>query len=192
MSDETLSQRLQKIINSLNQVRKSLNTSNLEPANLNWETCLTTMPVVGKQIQLILREITPVLKYYVVFPTSPDGPKDLNALDIFCAKDISELDSENQACKEDYQKAIHEFNFESYQPEERKEFIERLIADHNVICKGLDDFAASLIKEKQLKKTQNISQTISTQPQAPPFDLLNALNDGTFKGNSEALPVHPR
>ena len=177
---DSLPNKLQNILTKLNETKRSLDPSKLEPANLNWEAYLKTMPILSKQFQDIIDKIS-MLRYIVVYPTKPDSPDQRISTDaLLCANDIPELNSENATCKQRYQEVIKELGFENSSAKERKGNLENQIADHNMVCESAKDMTNELIRKYGLT-TPN---TNYVPPTKPTFMSLLAMSNG-----SEFLPV---
>lgn len=180
---ESLPHQLQQILTNLTEIKRSLDLSKLEPANLNWESFLKNMPTLSIHFQDIINQIS-LLKYYVVFPTKPESPDQRISTDaLLCANDIPELNSEKETCKQRYQEAIKDLGFENSSPKERKANLETQITDHNMVCDNAEKMAKALIQREGLTvKNTNFIQP--AKPRPPPFTSLNAMANGC-----DSLPV---
>ncbi|OHT01350.1 hypothetical protein TRFO_07584 [Tritrichomonas foetus] len=190
MEDE-LTRQLKKILDDIKRLQNQLNPNALQPADLDWNNYLMKMPYISIYFNDLLENITPLLRYFVIYPTKHDSPDPRFGIDaLLCANDIPEIISENAACKKRYQEQIHDLGLESTNPKEREDNLDNQINDMNMVCQSAERVASELISRGKLTERNNNFKPI-TAPKKPPFDLLEALITGEFRRNPRALQVPP-
>ena len=189
MSDE-LSQRLRKISESMKTLQDNMQQEleQIKPSSLSWDSFLEQLPILSIHFSDVLKEITPMLSNFVVYPTKlepPEAPPKTS--DFLSTTEISELASENESCRQRFIESAEKLGLNNKSQSERLENLTAQLGDHNMICEKSFKLAQELIQHNRLIE-KNSSYMPVFSPKPPPFDLLDAMMTGKYKDRDVLQP----